>query len=165
MKKCEEGLGPVREKLETAENKRSEIRKAGEDAVKEIQDKEKKLEKIKSNVERLDASIQEYISQGKENQLKERKREKDEIETKLTTAKDVRVTVENKISKLRVEVSNQESRRRNFDDNLKLREYHEEEKKHSKDVMMQKTALEERDWAKVEKKKNDLHRKWTEMNA
>ena len=30
---------------------------------------------------------------------------------------------------------------------------------------MQQSALEERDWGRVERKKNDLNKHWNEMNA
>jgi elongation factor 2 len=60
--------------------------------------------------------------------------------------KEERVNIENKISKLKVQVSNQSSRKRLFEDNLRLREYLVQENTHSKSVRMQKAALEEMDW-------------------
>ena len=165
VKRCEGELLPVREELEEADRAKDEVRREGEELAKALQERERKLEIMMGNIERVEASIESYRKQGKDEQLKRFKKEKTDIESKLTELKEFRTTSECKISSLKVEVGNQGSRRRVFEDNLRLREFIRQEERHGKAVRMQRQALRERDWDRVERKKEDLNRKWNKLNA
>jgi len=73
--------------------------------------------------------------------------------------------VDTKIAQLKDELSSQENRRRLYDDNLKLRNYKIQEEKHKRTVRRQQQVLEDMDWKKVEKKKNDLAQQINKLGA
>ena len=106
-----------------------------------------------------------YQEAGKEEALEKFKQERTNLEERMSGMKNQRADIERQASELKVEVSNQESRKRLYEDNLKLRDYKDQEQKHARAVRLQKSALEERDWGRVERKKAELNRQWNELNA
>ena len=109
--------------------------------------------------------ISTYADGEKEEILDQLKQEKLNLEGKMTELKGEKRETEERGGKLKLAISNQESRRRMFDDNLRLREYKTKEAKFERVVRSQEKALDEMDWRKVEKKKNELHHKYNKLNA
>merc|ERR1719318_2553054 len=142
MKKCERDLEPIREQLEEKENQKRKLIRDGEKAVEKIVERERKLERFMEGLKRLDTLLGNYADGEKEELLDRLKKDKRETEERG--------------SQLKLAVSNQESRRRMFDDNLRLREYKRKEEKCDRIVRSQEKLLVEMDWKKVEKKKNEL---------
>lgn len=165
VKQCEEELGPVREELEEGERRRRELKREGEEASRKNQERERNLERVRVDLERLDKELKKYQEDRKKEELERLKRERTNLEEKMSEMKAQRVEIEHRASELKVEVSNQENRKRLYEDNLKLRSYKDEEQRHARAVRLQQSALEERDWGRVEKKKADLNRQWNELNA
>ena len=165
VKQCEEELGPVREELEEGERRRRELKREGEEASRKNQERERNLERVRVDLERLDKELKKYQEDRKKEELERLKRERTNLEEKMSEMKAQRVEIEHRASELKVEVSNQENRKRLYEDNLKLRSYKGEEQRHARAVRLQQSALEERDWGRVEKKKADLNRQWNELNA
>ena len=165
VKQCEEELGPVREELEEGERRRRELKREGEEASRKNQERERNLERVRVDLERLDKELKKYQEDRKKEELERLKRERTNLEEKMSEMKAQRVEIEHRASELKVEVSNQENRKRLYEDNLKLRSYKDEEQRHARAVRLQHSALEERDWGRVEKKKADLNRQWNELNA
>jgi len=155
----------VREELEDGERRRREMKREGEEAFKKNQEREKNLERVRVDLERLDADLKAYQDAGKEELLERFMEERANLEEKMSEMKEQRVKIENQASELRVKVSNQETRKRLYEDNLKLRGYKDQEQRHARSVRLQKSALEERDWGRVERKRTDLQRQWNELNA
>jgi len=127
--------------------------------------RERNLERVRVDLERLDKELKKYQEDRKKEELERLKRERTNLEEKMSEMKAQRVEIEHRASELKVEVSNQENRKRLYEDNLKLRSYKDEEQRHARAVRLQQSALEERDWGRVEKKKADLNRQWNELNA
>ena len=165
VKQCEEELGPVREELEEGERRRRELKREGEEASRKNQERDRNLERVRVDLERLDKELKKYQEDRKKEELERLKRERTNLEEKMSEMKAQRVEIEHRASELKVEVSNQENRKRLYEDNLKLRSYKDEEQRHARAVRLQHSALEERDWGRVEKKKADLNRQWNELNA
>jgi len=165
MKKCEQELEPIREQLEEKENQKRKLIRDGERAVETIMERERKLERFLEGLQRLDTLISNYADGEKEENLARLKRDKTEIEGKITELKDEKRESEEQVSRLKLAVSNQESRRRMFDDNLRLRDYKSKEAKCDRIVRSQEKLLDEMDWKKVEKKKNELSHQYNKLNA
>ena len=165
VKQCEEQLGPVREELEEGERRRREMKRGGEEASRKNQERERNLERVRVDLDRLDADLKKYQDDGKDEELDRLQKEKDNLEKKMSEMRKQRVQIEHQASELKVEVSNQESRKRLYEDNLKLRGYKDQEQRHARAVRLQQSALEERDWGRVERKKTELNRQWNELNA
>eukprot|EP00090_Calanus_glacialis_P008475 TRINITY_DN16831_c0_g1_i1.p1 TRINITY_DN16831_c0_g1~~TRINITY_DN16831_c0_g1_i1.p1 ORF type:complete len:1318 (-),score=560.98 TRINITY_DN16831_c0_g1_i1:78-3809(-) len=165
MKKCERDLEPIREQLEEKENQKRKLIRDGERSVENIVEKERKLERFLEGLQRLDTLISNYAEGEKEEHLDRLKRDKKEIEEKIRELKEEKRESEEQGSKLKLAVSNQESRRRMFDDNLRLRDYKRKEGKCDRIVRSQEKLLDEMDWKKVEKKKNDLSHQYNKLNA
>merc|ERR1712130_601576 len=151
--------------LEEGERRRREMKRGGEEASRKNQERERNLERVRVDLERLEADLQKYQDSGMEKELKRLEEEKNRLEEKMSEMKKQRVQFERQASELKVEVSNQESRKRLYEDNLKLRDYKDQEQKHARAVRLQQSALEERDWGRVERKKTELNRQWNELNA
>merc|ERR1719342_1877589 len=141
------------------------MKREGEEASRKNQERERNLERVRVDLERLDKDLQAYINGGKEEELEKFRKEKSNLEEQMDAMKKQRVAIERQASELKVEVSNQESRKRLYEDNLKLRGYKNQEQKHARAVRLQKSALEERDWGRGERKKAELNRQWNELNA
>jgi DNA repair protein RAD50 len=165
VSQSEAELGPARAELEAAEDRRKTVRRDGDRAIDANREKERRLEGLRGDIERLETAVRTYIQDGKDASLRTSKREKVELESKLGEMRAGRADLESRISDLRVRVSGQDGRRRIFDDNLKLREYKRQENRHAGEVAVQRAALEDRDWGRVERKKNELNRKYNELNA
>merc|ERR1712241_724432 len=73
--------------------------------------------------------------------------------------------MDNRISQIKLEVSNQESRRRMYDDNLRLREYSSKENKLRKQIRKLEQELEDGDWKKVQEKKERLTRQYQKLSS
>jgi len=165
QKTNEEALEPIKDQLEEAENKK---RKLQNDADKErgtLQEKLNKTGSFASEFNRHSALIQEYEESGQKDKLDELMKLKKEIEKKIEKEKNVQKTDEERITELKVDLSNTESRKRMYDDNLRLRECREEERKYENKVKTQEKVLEEMDWRNVEKKKDKLTREYHDLNA
>ena len=154
LKKCEKELEPIREQLKEVENKKRKLIRDGERVVENILERDRKLERFITGLQRLDTVISTYADGEKEEILDKLKQEKLNLEGKMTELKGEKRETEERGGKLKLAISNQESRRRMFDDNLRLREYKTKEAKFERVVRSQEKALDEMDWRKVEKKKN-----------
>ena len=165
VKQCDEELGPVREELEQGECRKRELKRQGEETARKNQERERNLERARVDLERLEKDLTAYQEAGKEEALEKFKQERSNLEERMSGMKNQRADIERQASELKVEVSNQESRKRLYEDNLKLRDYKDQEQKHARAVRLQKSALEERDWGRVERKKAELNRQWNELNA
>jgi len=165
VKRCERELEPIREQLEETENKKRKLISEGEREIECLVERERKLERFLGELKRLDQVLSRYAELGKEEHLEKLKKEKLDLEEKMSELKDEKRQIEERVGKLKVAVSNQESRRRLFDDNLRLRDYKTKEGKYEKVVRSQKKALDEMDFEKVEKKKDELSRKYNRLNA
>jgi len=165
VKRSERELEPVREQLEETENKKRKLVRDGEKEVEVLVDRDRKLERFLGHLQRLDSVLTKYTDSDKDEQLEKLKKDKVELEEKINELKEEKRQIEENMSKLQVAVSNQESRRRMFDDNLRLREYKNKEKKHERVVKSQDKALDEMDWKKVVKKKTELSDHWNRLSA
>jgi len=165
VKKCDQELEPMREQLDELENQRRKLTRQGEQAVEVILERERKLERFLHELQRLDALCANYADGEKEVVLEKLKKDKLELEEKIGELKEEKRETEERVNKLNLDISNQESRRRLFVDNLKLREYREKETKCERIVRKQEESLEEMDWRKVEKKKAELHQQYSELSS
>lgn len=161
---CEQKLGPVKEELEEAEARRRKVREEGEATMEVTRDKERKLEGLRRELERVERDIAAYKNSGKEELLKKLKREKVEVEAQMAALKAEREALEAGISELAVQVANQGGRRRNLEDNLVLRGILLALEKHSSELEVQKAALEARNWGDLVKRKNMLATKLTKLH-
>jgi len=93
------------------------------------------------------------------------RQEKGELEEAIKVIKEDKKANEHKIGKLKVEVSNQESRKRMYDDNIRLREYKEKEARTERQVAKWNQELEDADWSSVVAKKEQLLRQHNQMSA
>lgn len=164
-KKCDEELEPVREQLEEKENEKRKLIRQGEQAVEVFQERERKLERFLVELQRLDTLCLNYSDGDKDELLEKLKKDKTELEEKMGELKEDKRETEERVNKLQLDISNQESRRRLFVDNLKLREYREKETKCDRIVRQQEESLEDMDWKRVEKKKNELHQQYNQLNS
>eukprot|EP00092_Neocalanus_flemingeri_P030577 GFUD01033198.1.p1 GENE.GFUD01033198.1~~GFUD01033198.1.p1 ORF type:complete len:1313 (+),score=556.33 GFUD01033198.1:149-4087(+) len=165
VKRCTRELEPIREQLEETENKKRKLMRDGEKMVECIVERERKLERFSGDIQRLDTVLSTYADGDKDEHLERLKKDKVDLEEKMSELKDEKRQTEERASKLKVEVSNQESRRRLFDDNLRLRDYKNKEGKYERTVRSQEKALDDMDWRKVEKKKNDLSIQYNKLSA
>ena len=165
VRKCDSELGPVKEELEQAEERKRKCVKQGEEEVKALQMKERKIERFKDNLLKLEASIQKYIKDGQESKLAELKKLKSSLEAEATELQQEKKETMERISKLKLDVSNQESRRRMFDDNLRLREYISQESRFTRQVEKYKKQMDDADWEVVSKRKTDLTREYQKLHT
>jgi len=165
VKKCDQELEPMREQLEELENERRKLTRQGEQAVEVILDRERKLERFLHELQRLETLCASYADGEKEVVLEKLKKDKLELEEKMGELKEEKRETEERVNKLNLDISNQESRRRLFVDNLKLREYREKEAKCERIVKKQEECLEEMDWRKVEKKKTELTKQYHQLSS
>lgn len=165
VKKCDQELEPMREQLEELENQRRKLTRQGEQAVEVILDRERKLERFLHELQRLETLCASYADGEKEVVLEKLKKDKLELEEKMGELKEEKRETEERVNKLNLDISNQESRRRLFVDNLKLREYREKEEKCERIVKKQEECLEEMDWRKVEKKKTELTKQYHQLSS
>jgi len=165
VKKCDQELEPMREQLEELENERRKLTRQGEQAVEVILDRERKLERFLHELQRLETLCASYADGEKEVVLEKLKKDKLELEEKMGELKEEKRETEERVNKLNLDISNQESRRRLFVDNLKLRDYREKEAKCERIVKKQEECLEEMDWRKVEKKKTELTKQYHQLSS
>ena len=165
IQKCDQELEPVKDELEEMETKKRKCVQEGEHELNKLLGKHKKVEQHIFTLQQLEEKIRKYIEEGKENEVKTLKEKKDELDEQIKSIREDKKEIEEKMSNLKVEVSNQESRRRMYDDNIRLREYKTKEDRFKRQIQKQSTELEERDWARVMKKKDSLHKKYSQMSA
>jgi len=164
-KKCELELEPIKEQLEEMESNKRNVTREGEQSVEVLMDRQKKVERFMEGIQRLDTKISQYADGDKGDALEKLKSMKGDIESQLAELKNEKREIEEKSGKIKLDISNQESRRRMFDDNLRLRDYKRKELKYEKIMRVQENALEEMDWRKVEKKKTELSQQYNRLNA
>merc|ERR1712098_522858 len=133
-KKCDQSLEPVKAELGEAEERKRRQIQAGDAEVQTLLKRQRNVEKHQITLKKLETGIQEYIDEEKENEVDRLRKEKGELEGDIKVLKEDKKATEHKIGKLRVEVSNQESRKRMYDDNIRLREYKEKEARTERQV-------------------------------
>merc|ERR1712098_724950 len=117
---------------EAAEEKKVLQNRKAEEEVNVLICKERKVDKLIGEALRLEKAIADYIDGGKEENFVKLKNEKAVNEETMGELKEARSNVERNLAKIKDEISNQDGRRRTFEDNLRLRDYQIEEKKHRK---------------------------------
>merc|ERR1712029_1197937 len=121
IKKCDQSLEPVKAELSEAEDRKRRQVQAGEAEVQTLFKRLRHVEKHQITLKKLEENIQMYIDAEKENEVERLKKQKNELEEEIKVIKEDKKATEQKIGKLKVEVSNQESRKRMYDDNIRLR--------------------------------------------
>ena len=165
LRKCDQDLEPIREELEEAEERKRKCVKEAAGEIQKLQLKERKIERFKDNLIKLEKSIQQYKDEGKAEELTQLKQTKNNLETEIQTVKDEKKDFDEKISKLKIDISNQESRRRMYDDNIKLRKYVENESKYQRIMDKYEKQLKESNWETVAKKKDELVKQYSLLTA
>jgi len=165
IKKCDQSLEPVKAELSEAEDRKRRQVQAGDAEVQTLFKRLRNVEKHQITLKKLEENIQMYIDAEKENEVERLKKEKNELEEEIKVIKEDKKATEQKIGKLKVEVSNQESRKRMYDDNIRLREYIEKEARMNRQVAKYKQELEDADWSSVVAKKEKLLRQHTQMSS
>ena len=165
IKKCDRELEPVKEELEETEARKRKCSQEGEKAIESIQSKLRSVENLTEDLRKLDGSIMKYEEDGKVEQVTILTTQKEEYEEILRDLKKEKKETEEQMSALKVDISNQESRRRMYDDNIRLREYKEKEKKFKRQIERQNKELEDMDWKKVVDKKAKLSNEYHQLSA
>ena len=165
IKKCDQDLEPVREELEETESKKRKLTQEGDKAVETVQLKMRKVQNVSESLKKLVESIKKYEEDGKHEELEKLCKDKEDIEQIIQDLRFEKKETEEKSSELRVDISNQESRRRMYDDNIRFREYKEKEKKFERQIKRQNKELEDMDWKKVVDKKSKLTKEYHKLFA
>ena len=165
IKKCNQDLVPVKEELEEIESRKRKLTQEGDKAVETIQLKLRNVQNVAESLKKLVASIKMYEEDGKHEELEKLRKDKEDIEQIIQDLRLEKKETEEKMSELRVDISNQESRRRMFDDNIRFREYKEKEKKFERQIKRQNKELEDMDWKKVVDKKSKLTKEYHSLFA
>ncbi|XP_048587511.1 DNA repair protein RAD50 isoform X2 [Nematostella vectensis] len=123
---AEAQLKPIESELREEEKKKAEIVNSKE-SMEEAS--HKKLTDIKNNGEKVQdksAEIKRYISQGGNEALRDNERKIQELEAKAESVNSDRETLSSRIDKLKNDISKQEVRARELEDNLQLKSTQEE---------------------------------------
>ena len=165
VKSCVQQLQPVVEELDEVEASKRKCVQDGEKEVEKLHESKRNVGKFIVKLENLEENIQSYIDAGKQEEIPKLKKEKESLELKMTESKEEKKATDNRISQIKLEVSNQESRRRMYDDNLRLREYSSKEAKLRKQIRKLEQELEDGDWKKVQEKKERLTRQYQKLSS
>ena len=128
----------------------------GDKAVETVQLEMRKVQNVSVSLKKLVESIKKYEEDGKHEELEKLRKDKEDIEQIVQDLRLEKKETEVKMSELRVDITNQESKRRMYDDNIRFREYNEKEKKFERQIQRQNKELEDMDWKKVVDKKSKL---------
>jgi len=165
VKRCTRELEPILEQLEETETKKRKVVVEGEKDVDKLIHHQKDLEMSSSNLKTLEKNIERYLESGQEEKREKLKKEKVTLNRAIDELKKQKKTSEERISKLMVEISNQENRKRMFNDNLRLREFRTKEEQYRKNITAKEKELENTNWKSVEEKKARLSGRYHKVSG
>ena len=165
VKRCERELGPILEQLEETEARKRKSVAEGEKEVDKLVQRQRAVERSSCSLQKLEASIESFRESGKEERVEKLKGDKAKLERELAGLQQEKKMSEERQSQLRVDVNNQGSRKRMFEDNLRLRECQAEENKYRNQVAAREADLENMNWKSVMERKEKLSNKYNKIST
>ena len=165
VKRCTRELEPILEQLEETEARKRKSVAEGEKEVDKLVQRQRAVERSSCSLQKLDSSIESFRESGREGRVEKLKADKASLQREIDQLQKQKKLSEEKMSQLRVDVSNQESRRRMFSDNLRLREYQGEENKYRNQVAAREGDLENMNWKSVMERKEKISTKYNKIST
>lgn len=158
-------LLPLKEKLESLEVDRSNLKARNNEEMDKLQAKIRDLDNMRREVAKLDKYITSYQNDGKERSLAEVVDMKKTLENEIDRLKNKRVELEEERRQILDDIGNQDRVKRNLEDNIQLKKLTSDINKTSDHVQNLKEKLNTTDFRKVAEKRRQLEQAMQEINA
>ena len=160
-----EELKPLKEQVDAKEAEKTEFLHEKERELDRFHAKEKTVERMKRDLEKLDHHIQQFQNSNKGHNLEMAKQKKLEYEQDLQGIREQRAEDEQEHQRVSREIDNMDSVKRNLKDNLKLRKLKEDERNQLREMEKYRVKLDNTDFNLVETKKKKMVQQMNDIHA
>ena len=157
-------LRPIEEKVQSARKSRDAIIRKKDEEISLLDKKAKRIREYQINFEKTYKDIKDYEVSRNEDKLLKYQDEASEVKEAVETAKENENESNQEIQKIEKLMITRESRKRELDDNLKLKKYLEESDENQKEIDRLKEKLKRWNYEEFEREKDKLARKITSLN-
>jgi len=165
LEQVQRDLAPIAASLEAESKAKAELEARKKSEVQAAQRQIEALRDAHNNMQSEADNLKDYQESGNDDTLEKLTSDRGKFARQLTDLDGRQKSVRSERSELERKLNNQSSIKRNFDDNLKLREYAKKEAETADKVRKYEDQLNVLDYATLKRKKEKAQRRWQELEG